>query len=112
MIPSSMNRKIRTVFMPAAVFFSAAGLYFFTSARSPGWVDATLILNFTMKLDLGSWVNTHNLFNLLGHLWLLATPFADPHRSLTLLCALLGSLTVLLLYLTAEEATENRTAAC
>jgi len=97
---------------PTALLVSAAafGLYWFTSARAPGWVDATLILNGAERMQLGTWVNTHNLFNVLGHYWLLATFFLDPHRSLTLLCTIFGSLTVLFLYLTAVTITRNRIA--
>lgn len=97
--------------LAVAVFLGALGLYWLTSARTPGWVDATLILNGARALELGTGVTTHNLFNLIGHLWLLATPFLDPHRSLVLLCVLLGSLTVLLLYETAKVVTGSRRAA-
>jgi putative flippase GtrA len=96
---------------PGLIFILSAGLYWFTSARSPGWVDATLLLNGVRNLELGAWVNTHNLFNLLGHLWLRASPFLDPHRSLVLFSAVLGSLTVMVLYLAAIQITGNRAAA-
>ncbi len=104
---SALSRLAETF----AVFLLSALLYWLTSARSPGWVDATLLLNGVRNLELSAWVNTHNLFNLLGHLWLRASPFLDPHRSLVLLCALLGSLTVMVLYLTALEVTGSRAAA-
>jgi hypothetical protein len=97
--------------LPAIVFAGVLGLYWFTSARSPGWLDATLLLDTVRRLELNEKATTHNLFVLLGHAWLAVTPFLDPHRALTLLCALLGSLTVLLVQLAARELTGNRTAA-
>jgi hypothetical protein len=106
-----MRARAGDLAAPAAVFAASLVLYLLTSARAPGWVDATLILDSARELTLGSWVNTHNLFDLLGHAWLLGTPWLDPNRSLTIFCAFMGSCAVLLLYLGANEATGNRTAA-
>jgi hypothetical protein len=99
------------VLPPLAAFLGAFALYWLTSARSPGWVDATILLDQVRRLDVGTWVNQHNLYLLLGHGWLAATPWLDPHRSLVLLSTLLGSVTVALVYLLAEEATGSRAAA-
>lgn len=101
---------IRRLVLPAAVLISSFVLYWSTAARHPGWVDATLILSSVRNLNLGIWANIHNLFNLLGYAWLHTFPGVDPHFSLTLLCSLLGSLTVLFMYQAGVELTENRCA--
>ncbi|MCX7031539.1 MAG: DUF2723 domain-containing protein [Spirochaetes bacterium] len=97
--------------MPAG--FVLAGsllLYGFTAMRSPGWLDATLILSIARNLPLGVWVNTHNLFSLAGHAWMAMLRFLDPHFALTLLSVLFGSLTVLLVYSAGRELTGSRLA--
>jgi hypothetical protein len=104
--PSKVNAK-RRIAVPAAVLVGSFALYWSTAARYPGWVDATLILNLVRKPELGVWANVHNLFNLIGHLWLRLFSAADPHFALTLLCSLFGSLTVLFIYKTGVELTKN-----
>jgi hypothetical protein len=91
----------------AAVLAGSFVLYWTTAARYPGWVDATLILNLVRELELGVWVNIHNLFNLIGYAWLEIFSAADPHFALTILCSLFGSLTVLFIYKTGVELTRN-----
>jgi hypothetical protein len=98
---------IRKFVLPAVVFISSFVLYWSTAARHPGWVDATLILSAVRNLNLGVWANIHNLFNLLGYAWLHIFPGVDPHFSLTVLCSLLGSLTVVFIYQAGVELTEN-----
>jgi hypothetical protein len=78
--------------------------------RSPGWLDATMILSNARNMRLGVWVNNHNLFSLAGHLWMAMLGFLDPHFALTLLAALFGSLTVLLIYSAGRELTGSRLA--
>jgi hypothetical protein len=99
--------RIRAIAVPAAVLFGSFVLYWSTAARYPGWVDATLILNLVRQPELGVWVNIHNLFNLIGYLWLQVFRAADPHFALTMLCALFGSSTVLFIYKAGVELTEN-----
>ena len=42
------------------LFFLIPGLfYFITACRTPGWVDATLIVSNVVDLELKSWVNCH-----------------------------------------------------
>ena len=101
------GERIRKISVPAAVLFGSFVLYWSTAARYPGWVDATLILNLVRQPELGVWVNIHNLFNLIGYLWLQVFRAADPHFALTMLCALFGSLTVLFIYKTGVELTDN-----
>jgi hypothetical protein len=93
--------------MPVAVLIGSFLLYWASAARQPGWVDATLILSLARNLELGVWANVHNLFNLIGYTWLHIFPRGDAHFALTMLCALLGSLTVLFMYLAAVELTRN-----
>jgi hypothetical protein len=108
---SGKNReRIRRIAVPAAVLVGSFVLYWSTAARYPGWVDATLILNLVRELELGIWVNVHNLFNLVGYAWLQVFRGADPHFALTMLCALFGALTVLFMYKAGVELTQNRLA--
>jgi len=86
--------------LAAVVFFGSFILYWQTAARYPGWVDAAWILSSARNLELGVWANVHSLFNILGFLWLRLFHGTDPHYALTLFCSLLGSLTVLFVYLT------------
>jgi len=84
-------------FAPAihAVFFIApALLYFLTAARDPGWGDAAMIVSQASNPDLGSWVDTHSLFDLLGFLWLRLFPAGNVFFHLVLLSALFGVLAV------------------
>jgi hypothetical protein len=106
-----LDKKYQKIYVPALVFTLSFILYWSTAARSPGWVDATLLLNSARKLDLGVWVNTHNLFNVMGYSWLRLFPTLDPHFALTLFSSLMGSLTVLFIYLAGVELTGNRAAA-
>jgi hypothetical protein len=105
--PGAEGTRIRRIAVPAAVLVGSFVLYWSTAARYPGWVDATLILNLVRELELGIWVNVHNLFNLIGYAWLQVFRAADPHFALTMLCSVFGSLTVLFMYKTGEELTQN-----
>jgi putative flippase GtrA len=94
------------------LFFVVPGLfYFLTASRTPGWADATLIASNVVNLELGSWVNTHNLFHLLGFLWLKLFPPDNIHFYLLLLSAAFGTLTVYLVFLTGLELTTRPLAA-
>ena len=96
---------------PIAIFIGSLVFYWITAARSPGWIDATLILNSVKNLNIGIWAINHNLFNLLGNIWLRILPGLDPHFALVMLCALLGTVTVLFIYFTGVEITGNHVAA-
>ena len=85
--------------------------YYFTACRTPGWVDATLIVSNAVNLRLGAWVNTHNLFSLLGYLWLKILPRANIHFNLVLLSAIFGTVTVYFVFLTGRELTSKPIAA-
>lgn len=88
-------------------FLIPALLYFITACRSPGWVDATLIVSNVYNLRLGSWVNLHNLFQVLGYGWLRLLPLENIHYSLVLLSASFGVATVYLMFLVGLEITSN-----
>jgi hypothetical protein len=84
------ERTVRTGFLLVPLAFYGA-----TVSRTPGWADAPLVAGMVHQLELGTWVNNHNLFILLGHLWLrVLGGVLEPHLALNLLCALLGALTV------------------
>jgi hypothetical protein len=106
-----MLRFLRRPGVPAGlVLVGSLLLYGLTSMRSPGWLDATLILSNARNARLGVWVNNHNLFSLAGHAWMAMLPFLDPHFALTLLAGLFGGLTVLLIYAAGRELTGSRLA--
>ena len=84
---------------PAVFFLLPALFYGFSAARGPLWLDATLILDSARHMTLSAWVNIHNLFNVVGFLWLRLFAFLDPCHALSLLAALFGALTVLFFYL-------------
>ncbi|MBN2048846.1 MAG: DUF2723 domain-containing protein [Spirochaetales bacterium] len=103
-------RFLPALLPPLGVFLGSFLLYRLTAARFVGWVDAAWILTSAKNLELGVWANVHNLFNLLGFLWLKVFSGVDPHLALTALCSLFGSLTVLGMYLAGMELTGNKTA--
>lgn len=81
--------------------------YVATAAPGPGWIDAPLIAHYASKPVTGIWVNHHNLFNLLGHVWIGLWSWLDPHRALNLLCAVLGAATVHLCFLSVATITRR-----
>jgi hypothetical protein len=88
-----------------AMLVAPALLYFLTASRTPGWADATLIVSQVTGLDLGTWVDTHNLFDLMGNLWLRLFPTRDVHYPLVLLGGLFGTLTVYFMFRVVLEMT-------
>ncbi len=82
--------------------------YYLTACRTPGWADATLIVSNVVKPQLGSWVNYHNLFHLIGYAWIRLFPERNIHFYLVLLSALFGALTVQLMFLVFLEITSHR----
>ena len=90
-------------------FFLIPGtFYFVTACRTPGWVDATLIVSNVVELEIGTWVNYHNLFHVLGHLWLRLFPSHNIHYYLVLLSALFGALSVQIMFLVFLEITSRK----
>jgi hypothetical protein len=92
---------------PYAFIIVPGAFYFHTACRTPGWADATLIVSNVVDLNLGSWVNVHNLFHLLGYAWLQLFPGTNIHYQLVMLSALLGALTVHLMFLVFREITSR-----
>lgn len=86
------------------IFFLIPTLFYgLTACRTPAWLDATLILNLSKELTLNAWVNIHNLFNVIGHGWIMLFGFIDPHYALVLLASLFGALTVQMVFLIGVE---------
>jgi hypothetical protein len=105
-IPIGIKRHIHRFFFVIPCLF-----YYYTACRTPGWGDATMIASNTVRLALGSWVNTHNLFHFLGFLWLKLFPSDNIHFHLVLLSALFGALTVHFMFLTGRELSSHPVAA-
>jgi hypothetical protein len=97
-----------TRYSPYLFFLIPGFFYWFTACRTPGWVDATLIVSNVVNLELGAWVNYHNLFSLLGYVWIHAFPQSNIHYSLVLLSALFGTVTVQLMFLVFLELTAHK----
>lgn len=82
--------------------------YGLTVSPTPGWVDAAFIARVVHQVKLTVWVNHHTLFTLVGAGWLRLMPAAiEPHYALNLLCALLASLTVYLVFHIGLRLTRN-----
>jgi len=101
-----------TRLLQPAIFIVGSLFYSLTASRTPGWMDATLVLSMVRKLDLGTWVDTHNLFNLLGFLWLKAWPRQDAHFMLAILAGLFGALTISFIFRAVVELTGEVISAC
>jgi hypothetical protein len=87
------------------------GVYVVTGSRTPGWADAALIARNVHNLDLQIWVNNHNLFTLVAAGWVKILPDSvELAYALNLLCALLGALTVQVVFLIGLRLTANLTA--
>lgn len=91
------------------LFFLIPGIFYFvTACRTTGWVDATLIVSNVVELEMGSWVNFHNLFHVLGYGWIHLFPCRNIHYCLVLLSALFGALSVQLMFLVFLEITSSK----
>jgi len=97
-----LARSLHIVF-----FLTPALLYYMTACRTPGWMDATLVVSEVTRLTLSSWVDSHNLFNLLGYFWLKLFPDQNIHFHLVLLSALFGALSVYFIFRTVLELTSD-----
>ncbi|HVP17455.1 MAG TPA: hypothetical protein VMU36_00560 [Spirochaetia bacterium] len=102
-----MTILARRGLLPTLLFLGSMALYAATMIRTAGWLDDTLKLSIAYSAEVSSWVNNHNLFTLLGHLWLVIFSFLDPHAALTLLCGLFASVSVLFAYHAGREVTGN-----
>ena len=109
--PMNIEKKKRTRVLEKNLrrffFLLPAVFYFFTASRTPGWLDAGMIASNVANLQLGSWVNFHNLFNLLGFLWLKLFPGNNVHFYLVLLGGLFGTVTVHYMFLVGLELTSH-----
>lgn len=75
-------------------------LYAATMARTVGYVDAALVLSNAYHLHISSWVNNHNLFSILGWVWIRLLPLGSEFFRLNLLSMLFGAGTVYIIFLT------------
>lgn len=92
---------VRLFWLVPVAFYGA------TVCRWPTWVDGPMIAGNVYALKLNVWVNTHNLFHLLGRLWTILFPFGDFHVRLNYLCAVLGAVTVTFIFLAGMTVTKN-----
>lgn len=82
--------------------------YGLTASRTPGWADAPLIAGAVANLELSAWVNSHNLFIVVGHLALrLLGPWLGPWYAMNLLSAAFGALTVVVVFRIGLRLTDN-----
>ncbi len=81
--------------------------YSYTACHYPGWIDAPMIARDVYFMKQGVWVNTHNLFYVMGRLWSLLLAPLEFHYSINLLCSVLGAVTVYFVFLTGLLVTEN-----
>jgi hypothetical protein len=75
--------------------------YWITASRFAGWVDSPMIVKHVLGLDTSSWVNSHNLFLIMGKFWSWFFPFGEPHYKLNLLCGVFAATAVYFLFRTA-----------
>ena len=82
------NVIIRTAWVVPVAFYLA------TMSHTVGYVDAALVLRNAVFLELSAWVNNHNLFSLLGWIWVRLVPFGTEFFRLNLMSSLFGAFTV------------------
>ncbi|MDZ4784940.1 MAG: DUF2723 domain-containing protein [bacterium] len=81
--------------------------YWYTACPNPGWIDSPMIAGTVYALDTSTWVNSHNLFYIVGKIWTWIFPFGEFHHRLNLLCGVFGALTVFFSFRTGLLITEN-----
>ncbi len=99
---NSTHKIIRISFL-----FFCLGFYAFTCSKSVGWIDAPMHINNVYTLKLGSWVNIHNLFSLLGRIWTYLLPLNNFAYRVNLFCAFCGAVTVYFIFRSGLEITGN-----
>ncbi len=96
------EKRIRQLFWVIPLAF-----YISTMAKTMGYVDASLILNNAYELQISAWVNNHNLFSLLGWIWIRIFPVGSEFVRINLLAAAFGAFTVYFIFLTCFEYTKK-----
>lgn len=81
--------------------------YVATMARSVGYVDAALVINNSYFPRLYAWVNYHNLFSIIGWVWMKIFPFGSEFFRINLLSGLFGAFTVYFIFRTCLEYTKT-----
>jgi hypothetical protein len=99
------SKRIRQLFWIIPLTF-----YVSTMSRSIGYVDAGLVLHNAFNLQISAWVNNHNLFSVLGWLWLRIFPLGSVFFRLNLLSALFGAGTVYVIFLCCWQYTRSLSA--
>ena len=101
-MPNLLEKRVKQFFYLIPLIF-----YILTMAKTVGYVDAALILNNAYHLEISAWVNNHNLFSLLGWIWIKIFPFGKEFFRLNLLSAIFGAFTVYFIFLTCFEYTRS-----
>jgi hypothetical protein len=101
-MPQAVRARIRQFFWIIPFTF-----YLTTMSRTIGYVDAALVLRNAHSLSISAWVNNHNLFSVLGWLWLRIFPLGSVFFRLNLLSALFGAGTVYVIFLSCFEYTRR-----
>ena len=99
---SPLSRRVIQLF-----WILPLGLYAATMARTVGYVDAALVLNNAYFLQIHAWVNNHNLFSIMGWLWIRILPLGSEFFRLNLLSMLCGAGTVYFIFLTCLSYTQR-----
>lgn len=58
-------------------------------------------------LETSAWVNSHNLFMILGKIWMWIFPFGEPHLRLNMLCGVFAAISVHFFFLSAYSLTNR-----
>lgn len=104
-----LSRERRSVagYVAASFWLLPGSLYGLTVCKGTGWLDASMIANHVHLMKSNGWVNSHNLFLYTARLWVELVPIQDMAYSLNLLAALLGTVTVFMVFQTTLELTRN-----
>ncbi len=81
--------------------------YWYSACPYPGWIDSPMIVNKVYTVDTSTWVNSHNLFFILGKLWTWIFPFGELHYRLNLLCGVFAAVGVHFLFLAGLTVTRH-----
>ena len=106
---SNLPNKLHDLKRFTVLFFWILPLIFYvlTISTTVGYVDAALVMTNAYNLKISAWVNNHNLFSLLGWVWLKIIPFGTEFFRVNLLSSLFGVLTVYGIFLTCYTYTKH-----
>lgn len=101
-MPNLLEKRVIQFFWLIPLIF-----YILTMAKTVGYVDAAFILNNAYHLEINAWVNNHNLFSILGWIWIKIFPFGNEFLRINLLSSIFGAFTVYFIFLTCFEYTRS-----